>query len=106
STHRRAGAARLAIQRCFRISHPHTRSGVPPHRDFWAPAAEGWVTGMPESDFASAQLAIEPTQRLHKAADALLAAGTTIGFFALVILGLTIERLWVFIGFIVAMVAL
>jgi branched-chain amino acid transport system permease protein len=61
---------------------------------------------MPESDFASAQLAIEPTQRLHKAADALLAAGTTIGLFALVILGLTIERLWVFIGFIVAMVAL
>jgi branched-chain amino acid transport system permease protein len=61
---------------------------------------------MPESDFATAQLAVEPAEGRHKVVDALLAVGTTIALFALVILALTIETLWVFIAFIVAMAAL
>jgi branched-chain amino acid transport system permease protein len=61
---------------------------------------------MPESDFISAQLALEPVPWRRKARQALAAAGTTVVLFALLIFGLTIESLPLFVAFIVGMIAL
>ena len=61
---------------------------------------------MPESDFISAQLAAEPVPWRRKARQALIAAGTTIILFALIMFGLTIESLSLFVAFIVGMIAL
>ncbi len=61
---------------------------------------------MPENDFISAQLVVEPVPWRRKARQALVAAGATVVLFALIIFGLTIESLPLFVAFIVGMIAL
>jgi branched-chain amino acid transport system permease protein len=60
---------------------------------------------MPESDFITAQLTPEPADWRRKAVQALIACGTMLALFVLLIFGLTIERLWLFVGLIVVVVA-
>jgi ABC-type branched-subunit amino acid transport system permease subunit len=61
---------------------------------------------MPESDFISTQFTPRSAAGRRKAGQALITAGTMVALFALLIFGLVIERLSLFVAFIVAMIAL
>src|SRR3954447_11991818 len=61
---------------------------------------------MPESDFIHTQFTAEPAPGRRKAVQAVIAAGTMLALFALLMFGLVIERLSLLLAFIVAMIAL
>ena len=105
----RAGPAGLAIQGRIRFSHSHPRPGVPALGNF--PAAHHRKSARGESpcrrrDFIVAQVTANRPDRQRRLRDSAIIGAVLLGLGAFFVIGMAIERLPIFIGFVAAITVL